>query len=574
VIDLTEETMGQATSSATLDATDGLARDARDARATEVSPALGSARLLAFVDAKRWWLFAFVAVVYLVGFNGVYHPEPDSALYLTLGRNLAEGRGFTYHGQVNSLAYPGYPWLLAGLFKVFGAGSLFAPHAAMLVIALATLAMTYLLFRLHAGRPLAVLVTVNLALTEEMFSHAYQLRNDVPFVLGVVAFLAGYEALARRTQPTPRSGTEPADPVPPPAPRSGARAALAAIGPWVLVLAGLGVAVTMRPTMWALVTAIVLATLWTVAAHRGRVRKRHLAAAAVVVGAVVLFYLLDPRRTGVEGQYEQTVGGLLSAPGATVRRVLNFHVIEAFCTACSEAMFGHELGRGVDWLLMIWCLPAMLAVTYRRPLWFFFLAGNLVILLGLAQLPLPNYPEIVGQLVARHFLGILPLLIYAGWIVAFAAERRLPAKFARWAIPVALAAAFVPNLIKIAETAYRQRAYGAVASRGQSETDGFAELARVLPAHVPPGATVIAPRKQARVVTYYTGLRVVDAAPTLSLASIPGPVYVLDQNEGTVTRLVEREHVRLGPALAVVRGRTEWRGKRVPDWTLRQIVGR
>ena len=39
-----------------------------------------SGALIAWADRYRWWLWAFVAVVYMVGFTGIYRPEPDSAL--------------------------------------------------------------------------------------------------------------------------------------------------------------------------------------------------------------------------------------------------------------------------------------------------------------------------------------------------------------------------------------------------------------------------------------------------------------------------------------------------------------
>src|SRR5689334_3360797 len=63
-------------------------------------------QILAFVDVRRRWLLIGVLALYLLGFNGQWRLEPDSALYLTIGRNLAEGRGYTYHGVSHHLAYP------------------------------------------------------------------------------------------------------------------------------------------------------------------------------------------------------------------------------------------------------------------------------------------------------------------------------------------------------------------------------------------------------------------------------------------------------------------------------------
>src|SRR5262245_52719526 len=94
-----------------------------------------------FFDRYRKPLLAFVIVMYLLGFNGQWRMEPDSALYLSIGRNLAEGRGYMYHGRLDRLAYPGMPWVHAAFFKMFPSGTLVPVHVFMLACALATLAL-------------------------------------------------------------------------------------------------------------------------------------------------------------------------------------------------------------------------------------------------------------------------------------------------------------------------------------------------------------------------------------------------------------------------------------------------
>ena len=82
---------------------------------------------------------------------GQWRIEPDSALYLSIARNLAEGQGYTYHGQPHNLVYPGLPYLLAGTLKVFGTETLWPAHALMLAISFATLALVYRLMYLRPG---------------------------------------------------------------------------------------------------------------------------------------------------------------------------------------------------------------------------------------------------------------------------------------------------------------------------------------------------------------------------------------------------------------------------------------
>src|SRR3954469_6576044 len=88
--------------------------------------------LLSRIDRLRWWIFGTVALVYVLGFTGSWRPEPDSAFYLSLAKNVALGNGYTYQGEPNHLAYPGLPWLLAGTFTIFGTDNLFPAHTIML----------------------------------------------------------------------------------------------------------------------------------------------------------------------------------------------------------------------------------------------------------------------------------------------------------------------------------------------------------------------------------------------------------------------------------------------------------
>src|SRR5687767_15127646 len=155
-------------------------------------------RLLAWVDRQRRVLFAVLLVSYLWGFNGQWRVEPDSALYLVIGRNLAEGDGLTYHGKPHNLAFPGLPALIAGTLKLFGTDNLVAAHAVMLLVALCALGLTYRLFLLHADRPTAVAVTLLLGFSRTFYRYAFELMSDMPFLLGVLAFLVGYESLVHR----------------------------------------------------------------------------------------------------------------------------------------------------------------------------------------------------------------------------------------------------------------------------------------------------------------------------------------------------------------------------------------
>src|ERR1700754_4221421 len=146
-----------------------------------------SDRILALFDRYRWLVLGVLLLAYLAGFNGQWRPEPDSALYLSLGRDVAGGLGYTYHGQPHHFAYPGWRWMLAGIFRVFGGHAIFVAHGAIFLMGLASLALMYRLALLHAGRPMAVMMTVGLGISHTFYRYCFELRSDMPFMLGVMA---------------------------------------------------------------------------------------------------------------------------------------------------------------------------------------------------------------------------------------------------------------------------------------------------------------------------------------------------------------------------------------------------
>src|SRR4051794_24262285 len=77
-----------------------LAAEQRTTNGTDVNePAAAppAARVLAWVDRNRRWMFAGIAVLYLAAFTGRWRINPDSAIYMSLGRNLAETGHYVYN---------------------------------------------------------------------------------------------------------------------------------------------------------------------------------------------------------------------------------------------------------------------------------------------------------------------------------------------------------------------------------------------------------------------------------------------------------------------------------------------
>ena len=394
-------------------------------------------RLLALADRYRWWLYGVTLLFYAAAFNGQWRVQPDAALYLSIGRNLAEGHGYTYLGQTNRLALPGWPLMIAAVFKVFGTGSLVPVHAVLLLVAAGTLAATYRLVRLRAGRPTAVVVTFGTGLTKSFFVYALELWTDLPFAMAAMAVLAGYEGVFGG----------------PPERRS-------RWYDWALLVGGLGTALAVRPTGWPLLLAVVLSLAFDAA--RGRLRWGTLVAvAAVGVTVAAACVALDPRRGGGEafgGTYEQYLLHRLAGGGTAFDRPFAAKVYGLFTRAASDVLFQVRFGDAANSVLSgVVLLLGFGLFRARVPwgLWFTLLLTTVLLL--------------VQETLDRYFLPVLPLLVYAWWSSLAWADRRAAGTRWRWAtdglVLVVLGFGFGANVSKLGGLVGQQRARPASAAR-------------------------------------------------------------------------------------------------------------
>lgn len=435
-----------------------------------------SGRLLAWVDRRRWWLFALVVLLHAAAYNGQWRVSPDSALYSELGRNIADGRGFTYHGEPHRWVEPGLPFTIGYSFRWFGYDNFHPLMIAMVTCSALALMLTYALVKLHAGRPTAALVTVMLGLSETFFRYGFHLFNDMPFLVSVLAFLLGYDLIFRDTR---------------------------SIFPWLMVMCSTWFMVAFRPAYITFVGAVLLACAWHVL--RGPGRLKHVVIAIVVAGSVFMFKnILDPRRgpPGVTGgggtanYRESMLKSLLGERlGFAAKRMVTEYVPMLLEETTPEAVFGMQLGPGVSSVVAIGVIASGLVLVRRRVLWGAWVAATL------AQMAfwLPR---------ERYFLPILPLLLYGLWASGNWLSRRLPVKW-RGVVPVAVVVLLVvPNVVYIGKFIREQRREPFLAHYEKGQVLETKRLAEKLGAEFAPDATIIA--EHGRELSYFSGRRVTD----------------------------------------------------------------
>ena len=130
---------------------------------------------------RHVWLAAgCLLLLYLGGSTGQWLPSPDSAMYLGLGRSLAEGKGYTFNGESCNSVTPGLPMVLGALRHVFGDGY-WAPNLFMGACAAATVAMGYWLIARMSDRRTALAAAICCACSDTFFWGSRRILTDTPY---------------------------------------------------------------------------------------------------------------------------------------------------------------------------------------------------------------------------------------------------------------------------------------------------------------------------------------------------------------------------------------------------------
>jgi 4-amino-4-deoxy-L-arabinose transferase-like glycosyltransferase len=143
-------------------------------------------------------VFALVVVLHLLAITDRWTPKQDSALYMVLGRSLAEGRGMEFAGRQYWGIPPFVPLLIAGNHLLVGP-SVWPLNVAMTAFAIGTVGIAYALVRRLAAElpatyqidlPLGALIVVGTS--ARLYIDGTYVLTDVPFAFWVMLGLYGF----------------------------------------------------------------------------------------------------------------------------------------------------------------------------------------------------------------------------------------------------------------------------------------------------------------------------------------------------------------------------------------------
>lgn len=137
------------------------------------------------------YLLSFMAavVLYTAGLNDHWRFQRDSAVYMGLGRSLAETGTYSFDYQPHVFVWPGFPAMLSVLYRVFGE-SFLAMNVLVKLFGLGCIAMALALFgRLQLSGRQMLACFLLFAFSRTLYYYSSHVMADVPFTFFLVAGL-------------------------------------------------------------------------------------------------------------------------------------------------------------------------------------------------------------------------------------------------------------------------------------------------------------------------------------------------------------------------------------------------
>lgn len=459
-------------------------------------------------------LFGLIVLIVLAGFNNQWLIGPDSALHLNIGRNLAAGLGYMHPDGLHKGLNPGLAYMTALGFSLFGPDHLLTSHVINVGLGGIGLALTYWLFRLHCDRGTAILITALLGTNENYYHYLYILLADLPFAVGVLLSLVGYERIQKES-PRVWFGV-------------------------LLISVGIVFMAAFRSVVLLFVVALVLAMLIDL------VRAKRIKALAVSILSLAMVILLarlwdpnlsHPFQFSADEQiiYERFTAELPQ----TLKHVWYTNLPLLLNEVTAETVFALDFGRIASVCLSLAVLGCLflMAIDRKRALWFI--------------LPALLIPQWLAFFVAdRYFLPLMPLLIYGWWWAATKLEHLLPRRIGRPTVVVMLVVLVVPNLIRVGRFIQIQRSPDFITAYSHGQYPSAVKLGDWMSRSLDSNALIISNRSHAQILSFLSGRHV--SAPWRVQAPLPEEIYLVEPLDIHGRRWLARHPYTIGPALVTI----------------------
>jgi hypothetical protein len=255
----------------------------------------------------------------------------------------------------------------------------------------------------------------------------------------------------------------------------------------------------------------------------------------IVIGAVALFALLDPRHGSGHGRietYEQFVAHQLTHDFGQRLETIDENLKEPFFGEVSRSVFGMPLGPlCIKFVGGIAVVIAGIAITPRRPVWGLWIIATFAMLIIFISLD-------------RYVLQILPVLLIACWEGLRWMDRRVRWPYGSVIAVLLLAVALTCNGIQFVTIIDRQHQHPFLASYKEGRFPGYIAMSHEVARLTTRDDLTLCSQKYARILSFLSDRLVIEGnVPGLDLSK--HRLFVIDDPaDSDLKDWLAREHVR------------------------------
>ncbi len=121
-----------------------------------------------------------ILVYYILGLTDSWVPSADSAYYISLGKSIVSGQGFTYMGEPDTSFRLLFPLILAPILGLFGTNFLLM-RLVVIVLGVGSLGLVYLLFKQIKGPRWGLLMMLLTGASEHHYLYSHYILSDIPY---------------------------------------------------------------------------------------------------------------------------------------------------------------------------------------------------------------------------------------------------------------------------------------------------------------------------------------------------------------------------------------------------------
>ncbi|QDU34185.1 hypothetical protein KS4_22470 [Poriferisphaera corsica] len=407
------------------------------------------------IDNYRWLLFSALILLYLTGYTTNWLPGPDSSQHLIYADHLYNNIPHPYSNEIFSPLSPGLAFLI-NLNKLLFQSSFIATSLfSMLLVAFATLYVSYHFFKIIANRNVAVLLTLMLGCCETFYRYTFQLLPDLPFFFGLITTLYAFECIRIHNRPLPYNLS--------------------------LLILGLAAMALFKSIAIVVIVALCLSFVFS-AIKSKHYRQLFIFIAISFIAFMSLRFIIGGPTTLHTLHIDERImlDRLTILLPQTLYNALTNNLPRLLTESLTEAVFALDFGTLISPLFSIPILIYLIFLTRIRVFW-----GILTALFITQWLAV-----IVAD---RYILTIIPLIIIAWYLAPIWYEKHVSRKLGTITFTFAIFIFFTPNIVFDIRQIIQNHTTNTIQDYKDGKYTNEYHLSNWLTANTPENAIIIAP---------------------------------------------------------------------------------